>query len=351
MSEFINIKKSAGAMIIQLNRPRAINALTPDMIGAIAIALDEAEADASINLVLLEGLGEKGFCAGGDVRHVRNLILEGKQDEAFAFFKAEYGVNKRISTFPKPIVSLMHGFTMGGGIGLGCHARYRFATSTSKWAMPEGAIGYFADVGVRLLLAKAAPHRALMFLLRGDPHSVQDALDLNLCDYVVAPEILAAVRADVLAAARDSHVADALNLIAQKYHQDILDQDFAADEHEKFLCQPVEELFAQLCDFDRLRAVLGDADSAQDLAKLIWSRCPTTHACSILSLAAAQKNCAIDIVFAQEFALSQLFSTRSDFIEGVCAVLVDKDHAPKWERFPDAVEQRKILDEISSRLA
>lgn len=358
MSEYISIEKTAGALIVQLNRPRAINALTPDMIRAIGVALDDAEADESINLVLIEGMGDKGFCAGGDVRLVRKMILDGQQAEAFAFFKAEYGVNKRISSFPKPVVSLMHGFTMGGGVGVGSHARYRFGTSASKWAMPESAIGFFADVGVRMLLARAKPHRALMFLLRGDPHTAREAVDLNLCDYLFSPDKISALREDILRAADSAVAIDALDEIAQKYALSSntgssapnSNTNFAADVHEKFLSQPANEVFAQLCDFDGLRRALGGAADADDLAKMIWSRCPTTHACSILSLAAAQKNDDMDIVFAQEFALSKFFAKRPDFVEGVRAVLVDKDHSPYWQRFDNADAQRTILSQIGAQL-
>jgi enoyl-CoA hydratase len=112
------------------------------MIKAIDIALDEFEKNPKINGVLLKSAHERGFCAGGDIREVRQYILDEKQEQIGIFFAAEYGLDGKIASFPKPIIALTDGIIMGGGLGLAGHAKYRITTKQSRFAMPEAAIGF-----------------------------------------------------------------------------------------------------------------------------------------------------------------------------------------------------------------
>ena len=140
---------------ITLDRPRAINALSLEMIEGITAALTAWRADPAIGVVLIEGAGEKGFCSGGDVRAARALVLEGRPDEAERYFATEYRMNALIAGYPKPLVALTHGIVMGGGIGIAGHCGMRITQPGARFAMPESAIGFFADVGVNAILAKA----------------------------------------------------------------------------------------------------------------------------------------------------------------------------------------------------
>jgi enoyl-CoA hydratase/carnithine racemase len=167
MSADVEIGVDGRAGIITLNREKAINALTGQMIATISIALEDWEDDPAIAMVLIEGRGDKGLCAGGDVRAAREMVIAGKSGEVLAYFEDEYRMNGLIATYAKPIVALQHGFVMGGGIGLSSHARYRIATHTSRFAMPEAAIGFFSDVGVNAILYQTPEHRALAFLMIG----------------------------------------------------------------------------------------------------------------------------------------------------------------------------------------
>ena len=135
---------------LTLNRPRAINALDAPMIGLLAEALDAWEHDTEVSIVLLDGAGERGFCAGGDVRSLREQILAERVDLTAEFFRAEYALNARIAEYPKPIVALADGVTMGGGIGLAGHAAVRIVTERSRLAMPETRIGFVVDLARRL---------------------------------------------------------------------------------------------------------------------------------------------------------------------------------------------------------
>ena len=140
---------------LTLNRPRSINALDLDMIRSLATALDAWERDTDIDLVLLDGSGERGLCAGGDVRGLYERTVAGAADESAVFFREEYALNARIAEYPKPFVAFADGITMGGGIGLAGHAAIRIVTERSKLAMPETRIGFTPDVGGSWLLGRA----------------------------------------------------------------------------------------------------------------------------------------------------------------------------------------------------
>jgi enoyl-CoA hydratase len=140
---------------ITLNRPRAINALDLDMIRQVSAVLDDWDQDSDVEVVVIDGAGERGLCAGGDVRSLYDQIMAGHPDDTAAFFRAEYAMNARIAEYPKPIVALADGITMGGGIGLACHAAIRVVTERSKLAMPETRIGFTPDVGGTWLMARA----------------------------------------------------------------------------------------------------------------------------------------------------------------------------------------------------
>ncbi len=149
------VRTYGGLGHLTLNRPRAINALDLGMIGDLAEALDAWQDDTDVDIVLLDGAGDRGLCAGGDVRGLAEQISGGRPEDTGVFFRAEYALNARIAEYPKPIVAIADGITMGGGIGLAGHAAIRIVTERSKLAMPETRIGFTPDVGGTWLLAHA----------------------------------------------------------------------------------------------------------------------------------------------------------------------------------------------------
>lgn len=140
---------------ITLNRPRALNALTQDMVRAIDAALTDWAADPAVRGVLIRGAGEKGLCAGGDVVSLRSSLLAGRFAEAEEFFRDEYAMNERIAAYPKPYVAFMDGIVLGGGMGVSVHGSHRVATERTRAGMPETAIGFTPDVGGSFHLARA----------------------------------------------------------------------------------------------------------------------------------------------------------------------------------------------------
>jgi len=309
---------------ITLNRPEAINALGMSMIEAIAKAFADFSADDTIAAIVFEGTGTRGFCAGGDVRAVRQAVLDGDTAKAERFFEAEYKLNGAIAKSAKPVVALTDGVVMGGGLGLAGHARFRIATSNARFAMPESAIGFFCDVGVNTILAKAPLHRALAFLLTGTIVDAADALGLGLTDCVVPEGALPEVRDMLISAIEVGDVPTSITNVMQAHGVDAGIAGFIAnaDAHEA--------IFAKGDAAEILNALAENGDSAAAaFLDVLTTRCPTSLAVITANQLAARLT-DIDGVLANDLALARWMIRRPDFAEGVRAVLVDKDRNAKW---------------------
>lgn len=318
-----------GAMgIISLDRPQAINALNGAMIEAIRTALAGWRNTDKVRCVLIEGRGEKGFCAGGDVRAVRSAVLEGEIEAAHGFFAAEYEMNGLIATYPKPIVAFQHGIVMGGGIGLSSHARYRIATPASRFAMPEAAIGFFCDVGVNAILARAPEPRALAFLLSGQSIEAADAIGLGLSDTMVPHDYLPRLRSRLIDCARAGEVDTAIVSTLQGESVEpgpATFLDFADTLAPVFSAPDIARLTAEL------ETLADDGDpAAAAMVHKFASACPTSLAVILASHRRARRQRSIKAVLALDLALARAMCLRADFAEGVRALLIDKDRKPVW---------------------
>lgn len=328
MSADIRVGIEGVTGVITLARPRVINALTPEMIRTILAALEAWQDDPAVRAVLIEGEGEKGLCAGGDVRATRDLVLSGDVAGAQAFFADEYRMNGLISGYGKPIVAFQHGIVMGGGIGVSSHARFRLATQASRFAMPEGAIGFFCDIGVNALLFKAPEPRALAFLLSGSTVGAADAMALGLADTVVDATALPAIRARLLDAARSADVDTAFAAIVQGQSIDAGEAEFCAfaDSLGAAFSEPtLRGILDHLSDLARE----GDPGAAAFCGK-IAGQCPTSLAATLLSHRLARRQRDTGAILATDLRLAHYMAVRGDFAEGVRALLVDKDRAPRW---------------------
>ncbi len=187
------VRREGAAGIIRLNRPKAINAMTFEMSIGIDQALDQFEADPAVALVLLEGAGERGLCAGGDIRGLYESSRAGG-DLGKRFWRQEYIMNARIAKFPKPYVAFMDGLVMGGGVGLSAHGSHRVVTEKTKLAMPEVGLGFFPDVGGTLLLSRSPGEIGTYFGLTGQTMNGPDAIYARFADAVVPSGKLAALR-------------------------------------------------------------------------------------------------------------------------------------------------------------
>lgn len=320
MTGQLDVIREGNLGIIALNRPEAINALSLEMIDGITRTLEQWRDDADIRAVLFEGRGPRGFCSGGDVRAVRELVLAGRPEAADAYFAAEYAMNALISGYAKPTVALTHGIVMGGGIGIAGHCRYRFITPDARFAMPEAMIGFVSDVGVSYLLAKAPVHRALLFLMSGIAVGPADALALGLADCVYDPARREALLGAVATAARAANPdADLVHLVqAEMVPEGEAPFAATADAYRNLRWRRPVDMLMAVAD-EKLKAAL-------------MAGCPTSAVAIFESHKAARRMAGIKEVLALDLQLASLMCRRADFAEGVRAVLVDKDRRPAWNK-------------------
>lgn len=310
---------------LTLNRPRAINALDLQMIGLIDDALDAWQHDPAVEVVVLDGAGERGLCAGGDVRSLYDEITAGRPGETAVFFRAEYALNARLAEYPKPIVALADGITMGGGIGLASHTSIRVVTERSKLAMPETRIGFTPDVGGTWLLGRA-PGRIGEYLgVTGATMDAADAVFAGFADHIVPAERLDGLRAALAAGGDPAAVvrdfAQAPGPSALEAARSWVDETFSADT---------------LADVaERLRAHAEPAASAA--LDLMGQLSPIGMAVTHEAVRRARDLPDLRADLAQEYGLVMWFAhTQPDLVEGIRAQLVDKDRDPHWS--PAALE-------------
>src|SRR3982751_978711 len=205
------VRREGAVGVIRLNRPKAINAVTLEMFRDIDKALDRFKRDPAIGLILLEGAGERGLCAGGDIR----ALFESSKAKGYLgkiLWLEEYILNARIAKFPKPYVAFMDGIVMGGGVGLAAHSSHRVVTERTKLAMPEVGLGFFPDVGGTWLLARSPGEIGTYFGLTGQTMNGPDAIYARFADAVVPSAKLAALR-DALTRVRPGTTSDEIKAL------------------------------------------------------------------------------------------------------------------------------------------
>lgn len=323
---------------IRLNRPKAIHALNLPMCEAILAALEAWRTDPAIDLLIIDHAEGRGFCAGGDIRM---LAESGAKDgvEARAFFHTEYRLNNRLFTYAKPTVAFMDGISMGGGVGISLPCRFRVATENTKFAMPETGIGLFPDVGGGWYLSRL-PGRVGQFLaLTGARLDGAECLYLGIATHYIPAALLDEVKAKI--AADPSAVEAILEAFSEEPPAARIEDNLDAIE-EIFASDRLEDIYAAL------RAD-GSEWAVKELATLD-TKSPQTMkvALRLLAEGAAMKSFADEM--AQEYAVGSRVVMRHDFIEGVRAVIIDKDNAPKWNpATPEGVSDA-LIDEIFAPL-
>jgi enoyl-CoA hydratase len=317
------IERRGVVLDVRLNRPRALNALSLPMIRVIHPALAAAERDPGVACVVLRGAGGRAFCAGGDVRGLALTLKQPGQTLSYDFFHEEYRLNHLIHRFAKPILPLVEGVSMGGGVGLSVHAPLRICAEDLAFAMPETAIGLFPDVGGTWFLNRFTGQSGMYLALTGHKIGAADALHVGYATHVVAARRMDELHAALVAAAPAT--VDAARAVVEPFvigagasdlanRQDAIDRVFAAPTYV--------EVLQRLAGEDAPWA----AAALADLAK----RSPTSLRITFEQLRAGRmldiKSCLI-----REFRMAQACMAGHDFAEGIRAVLIDKDHAPKWK--------------------
>ena len=308
---------------LTLNRPEAINALDLGMIKLLTEALEAWRDDTDVQIVLIDGEGERGMCAGGDVRGLHAQIVAGRADETAEFFRAEYALNAMIAEYSKPVVSLADGITMGGGVGLAGHAAIRIVTERSKLAMPETRIGFTPDVGGTWLLGRAPGRLGEYFGLTGSTMNGADAVLMGFADHFVPSDRLDALREALAYRADPTGPAEIVLLFDETPDPSEL-PDARAWIDEAFSADTVGEIVTRLQE-------QGTAD-ATATAELLESLAPTGLAVTLDAVREARALPNLRAALEGEYRRVMWFVTRHpDLVEGIRAQLVDKDRNPKWD--------------------
>jgi enoyl-CoA hydratase len=342
MSEVI-VERAGALGRLRLNRPKALNALTHGMVGEIERALDGFSADPGVAAVLLTGEGERGLCAGGDLRS-----LYDSPDTTFAeiFWRDEYRLDARIAAFEKPFVAVMDGITMGGGVGLSGHAAHRIVTERSRIAMPETGIGYLPDVGGTWLLPRAPGETGTYLGLTGEPVGAADAIFCNLADGMVPSGVLPDLITALSALAPDAGGDGVRDVIARfsrdpgpaplAVHRAVIDRCFAFDM--------MDEILSAL-DAD-------GSDFATAARTTLLTKAPASLVLTLCLLRLGRGAPNLEACLEREFHASLALLAEGDFREGIRAAVIDKDKSPRWNPPTlDAVDPARIARWLERRAA
>jgi enoyl-CoA hydratase len=306
---------------ITLNRPRALNALTLDMVRSLDATLAAWATDPAVKLVLIDGAGDRGLCAGGDIRSLYDAALADDLTMPKAFFREEYRLNAHIAAYPKPYVAFMDGIVMGGGIGVSAHGSMRIVTERSRLAMPETGIGFVVDVGGTWLLARAPDQFGTHAALTSAQLGAADALLCGLADHHVLSTNLPALAAALAGCTTAADIRAAVAAHASVPAPGLLS-----------LARPwISTCYAHDTVEQIVAALAANPDpAAQKAAQDIAGKSPTSLKVTLRALRTAPALGSLQAALAQEYRLVLHSVQTPDFREGVRAAVVDKDRNPKW---------------------
>jgi len=323
----IAIRTEGRAGRITLNRPKALNALTYDMAMAIEEALRAWADDDAVALVVIDAAGDRAFCAGGDIEKLYEEGRAGNYDYGRTFWRDEYRLNALIARYGKPIVAFMQGFVMGGGVGIGCHARHRVVDADTLIAMPECGIGLVPDVGGSLLLARAPGRLGAYLGLTTDRMGPGDAIRAGFADHYLPRDRWAGVIADLETTGDTARLTAALApapdapLIAQR--------------------PAIDDLFTGDLPAIAARLEADDSDPAQKALKAVRRNSPLSMACTLAMLDRLE-GATIEEALTLEYRFTARAMEHGDFLEGIRAQIIDRDRNPQWRLALDEVTEAHV---------
>src|SRR5579883_963989 len=320
----ILVERRGTAGVITLNRPAALNAVTRGMVGTLREALTRWRDDGAVTRIIITAAGGRAFSAGGDLRQIYEAGRAGRQEESIAFWREEYALNTLIKRYPKPCVALIDGIVMGGGVGISVHGSHRLAGDRFQFAMPEVGIGFFPDVGATWFLPRLPGELGLYCALTGARIGPAEAVAAGIATHRVAshrlPELLEELCGNVPVEALLAAYVESPAPGAVCAPQHTLERLFAGDSIEDILAA----LDAQVAEGGQ------DADFALAAARAIRQKSPTS-----LKITLAQLRRGRHLDFAacmrMEFRIVSRLLHGHDLYEGIRAVIVDKDQAPRWQ--------------------
>lgn len=331
MTDSVLTKTQGGVGYITLNRPEALHALNLDMCESIRSALRAWALDPNVHMVMIDHAeGSRGFCAGGDIAMLRESGLsDGK--EARAFFAEEYRMNAMIKAFPKPYLAVMDGVTMGGGVGLSVHGSHRVATERTLFAMPETGIGLFPDVGGGWFLPRLRGELGTWLALTGERLKGTDVAAARVATHFLPSELIPNLKIQIAEADFSGGAAEMLGEILSRLTHTVPAGSFEAHT------ATIDACFAHDRAEDIVAALERDGSEwALKQAETIRTKSPETVKVALRQVRDGGKCETFEDNMRMEYRIGWRKVQSADFIEGVRAVIIDKDHAPKWS--PDTLE-------------
>ncbi|MBL0021100.1 MAG: enoyl-CoA hydratase/isomerase family protein [Sphingomonadales bacterium] len=328
------------AGIISLNKPATLHALTLDMVHAMTEVLLHWQKSREVKCVIIDHAEGRGFCAGGDINFLRDSALNDDGKSGRKFFHDEYQLNHLLFTYPKPVIAFMDGIVMGGGVGISQPARYRVATENTRFAMPETGIGLFPDVGGGWYLSRLEGRVGVFLALTGARLDGAECLELGLATHYLPSEGVAEAKARIANEDIDriegilgtlSATPPEARIVGNLFH---INRHFASDRYEDILAS--------------LEADEGDW-AMKELATL-RSKSPQTCKVALRQLMESMQLNDFADNMVMEYRIASRVLTRPDFAEGVRAVIVDKDNAPKWNPATAEDVSDDLLDTIFAPL-
>jgi len=303
---------------ISLTRPKALNALSYAMCLEIEKALDAWRDDDAVRMILLDAEGERAFCAGGDIQEMYETGKAGDFDYGRRFWRDEYRMNAKMFEFPKPVASLMQGFTMGGGVGIACHGSHRIVGESSQIAMPECGIGLVPDVGGSLILSRAPGRLGEYLGTTGARLGPQDAILAGFADYFVPQEKWPALTVELV----ETGDWQAIDRAAEA----------APDGKLAALQEDINTHFGGETFADILRALKNDdSEFAKETLKVLRRNSPLSMACTVEMVHRLRGTDDIRRALELEYRFTHRAMEQADFLEGIRAAIIDKDRNPKWQ--------------------
>lgn len=310
-------EQHGSVMQVTLNRPAVLNALSHNMIQRLAGGLAAWEKDPGIKAVVIRGAGGKAFCAGGDIKSTwasREAVSLNDH-----YFYDEYRLNRQLFHYPKPLIALMDGITMGGGYGVAGPCRYRIATENTKWAMPETGIGFFPDIGSSYSMQRAPGAMGVCVALTGMAIGPEDTIYGGFATHYIYAEALTDVVAEIETGADPQAVIEKFHrqpsiLGPLCQHQDVIDR-----------CFELESIDAVVKALEK-----ETSDWAQATLALLLSRSPLAVAVTFARMRRAQGQ-SFDQIIEDDYVIARHFMRGGEFFEGVRAMLIDKDKTPQWD--------------------
>jgi enoyl-CoA hydratase len=340
MTSDIATRIEGHAGIISLNRPAALHALTLDMVHAMTEQLLKWQKSRKVKCIIIDHAEGRGFCAGGDIAFLRDSALNDGGTSGRQFFHDEYQLNHLLFTYPKPVVAFMDGITMGGGVGISQPARFRVATENTKFAMPETGIGLFPDVGGGWYLSRLEGRVGPFLALTGARLDGAECFELGLATHYLPSEAIDEAKARI--AVEDIDRIDGIlgTVSANPPEARIVGNLFEINRH--FASDRFEDIIASL-----------EADTSDwAMKELATLRSKSPQTCKVALRQLAESGALNDFAdnMVMEYRIASRVLTRPDFAEGVRAVIVDKDGAPKWDpATPEGVSD-ELIDSIFAPL-